>query len=450
MKILFIYSNIDVRGANVGPYPEMQLGLASISAVLKKHGHTCDLLVITENNQTRDVDEKIKGFTPDIVAYTSVTTQFSYIKSISNHIRNMHPELFQICGGPHVTLLPETSLADSGFDAVCVGEGEYAMSELVEKLSRKEDCFGVKSLYFKNKDGRISKNEIRPFNEDLDSLPFFDRELYKDYMDLEEYPHSVLTTRGCYFQCSYCCNHAFKKLAAGKYVRSRTVESIMAEINQLQDTLPNLRHLYIEDETIGLNRRLWDELLPKFKSTGLLFSTNYRIGVTGLDFLDALRDANFNKINIGIESGNEWIRKKILKRKYTNQQIIDTFRHAKKRGMITKSYNLIGLPHEIPEMFEDTIKINRIVHPDQTVLNIFYPYPGTELDKMCDQLGLKPKNNLTPIRERTQSILELPSFPKEKIMSYFNAWGLIMRFGKPGYYLTPLKQVKSLLQKRLS
>jgi hypothetical protein len=100
-------------------------------------------------------------------------------------------------------------------------------------------------------------------------------------------------------------------------------------------------------------------------------------------------------------------------------------------------------------MFEDTIRINRLIRPDATALNIFFPYPGTELDRVCDELGVKPKDIDAPIRERTQSILDLPDFPRKKIMAYFEAWGLMMRFGRAGYYARPLKQLKqAVLHKR--
>lgn len=429
MKILFIYTSINVRGASAGRFPAMQLGIAGISALLKAHGHACELLLVTDENYQEQLEDKINTFAPDIVAYTAVTTQFHHTQRLSKHVRQAHPDLFQICGGPHVTLAPAESLAAAAFDAVCVGEGEYPMLELVEKRSRGEGCDGIRNLYFRDENGRVQANEIRPFVEDLDALPFFDRTLYGGYVDLNQYPHCLMTTRGCNFNCSYCCNHVFKKLAAGKYVRSRSVENILAEIEQLKKDYPSLGYLYIEDETVGLNRKLWAKLLPALKRTGLKFGTNYRIGITGLDFMDKLRAANFVRLNIGIESGNEWIRRHVLDRRYTNEQIIETYRRARALGMDTKAYNLIGLPHETPEMFEDTIRINRLARPNHTMLNIFYPYPGTALDKVCDTLGLKPTNDVGPVRERTQSILNLPDFPKEKIMAYFNDWKKLVKSG---------------------
>lgn len=449
MKILFVYTNINVRGASFGRYPAMQLGLASISAVLKKHGHECRLLLAEQANFEEAVGHAVTTFQPELAAFTAVTTQFPYVKRIAQQLRERAPRVFQVCGGPHATLVPEKVLRESPIDAVCVGEGEYPVLELAESLATGHCCTAIKNLYFKSSDGSIIRNEIRPLIENLDELPFFDRELFRDYIDLGRYPHSVLTTRGCYFECTYCCNHSFKRIAPGHYVRSRSVAHILSEIEYLRSCYPGLSHLYIEDETIGQNKKLWDKLLPELKKTGLRYSSNFRIGVAGNDFLEGMRDANFRKVNMGVESGNEWLRKNVLKRHYSNEQIIAAYRHAKKLGMKTKSYNLIGLPHETPEMFEDTIRVNRIIRPDETALNIFFPYPGTELDRLCDEMGVKPKEADVPIRERTQSILDLPDFPRNKIMAYFEAWGLMMRFGRVGYYVRPLKQLKqAMLRKR--
>lgn len=427
MRILFIYTNINVRAGNFGESPAMQLGIASISSLLKKHGHETDLLLLTTTEYKDEVKRKISVFNPHIAAYTAVTTQFANTMDISKYIHTNHPDIFQVCGGPHTTLSKEKAIHSSFFDAICIGEGEHPMLELVTKIQNKKDFTSIPNLYFKTRDGGILKNEIRPFNQQLDLLPFVDRTLYKNYVNLPQYPHSILTTRGCYFNCSYCCNHIFKTITSGKYIRSRSIKNIIDEIECLQKCYPNLNYLYIEDETIGLDRNYWEQLLPLLKKTGLKYGTNYRIGVTNLDFITHLKESNFIKINIGVESGNEFIRKKVLKRNYTNDQIIETFSHSRKLGMITKAYNLIGLPYETPEKFNDTVNINRQIQADETMLNIFYPYPGTTLDKVCDEQGLKINDGDRDIRERTESILSLPDFPKDRIMYYFNNWNKLIK-----------------------
>lgn len=121
---------------------------------------------------------------------------------------------------------------------------------------------------------------------------------------------------------------------------------------------------------------------------------------------------------------------------------METFSHSRKLGMITKSYNLIGLPHETHEMFEDTVRINKYIQPDETMLNIFYPYPGTQLDKICDELGLKSNDEDDNIRERTASILSLPDFPKDNIMYYFNNWQKLIKG-------TLCQRIKKIVKKRM-
>jgi len=427
MRILLAYTNINVRGASAGGFPAMQLGIASIAGLLKARGHRCELLLVTEAELWPAARAKLEAFDPELVAYTAVTTQFPHVRELSARIRQARPGLFQICGGPHTTLSPEAALRAGAFDAVCVGEGEYPMAELAEALAAGDDWRGIANLCWREEGGEVHRNAPRPFVEDLDALPFFDRDLFADYVDLARYPHVIVTTRGCPFRCTYCCNHAFGKLAPGRYLRWRSVGNIIAEIEQLRRRWGGLSHLYIEDETVGIDRRLWAELLPALKRTGLTFGTNYRIGIRKPEFLEELREANFVRLNIGIESGNEWIRTHVLKRTYSNEEILDTYRRARELGMDTKAYNLIALPHETPEMFEDTLRVNQLARPGHTVLNVFYPYPGTELDRQCDELGLKPAGDVGPIRERTESILKLPDFPAERIMAYVRAWKQLVR-----------------------
>ena len=439
MRVLFAYTNINVRGASAGGYPAMQLGIASIAALLKARGHSCELLLLTEADLWPATRAKLEAFDPELIAYTTVTTQFPHVRELSTRIRQQRPGLFQVCGGPHTTLSPETALREGAFDAVCVGEGEYPMAELLDALAAGGDWRGIANLCWRDDGGEVHRNAPRPFVEDLDALPFFDRDLFADYVDLARYPHVIVTTRGCPFRCTYCCNHAFRELTPGRYLRARSVDNIIAEIEQLRLRWPDLKHLYIEDETVGIDRRLWAELLPALKRTGLTFGTNYRIGVRKPDFIDELREASFIRLNIGIESGNEWLRTNVLKRTYTNEQILDTYRRAHQLGMDTKAYNLIALPHETPEMFEDTLRVNQLARPGHTVLNVFYPYPGTELDRMCDELGLKEAGAAGPIRERTESILNLPDFPAERVMAYVRAWKKLVRL-RPNSTWTRLRR----------
>lgn len=372
-----------------------------------------------------EVTKIFDKYRPDVLAFSTTTSQFKHVARISRMLRAFSPDTYQICGGPHPTLAPEETLNGAPFDAVCIGEGEEVMVEVLEALESKRSP-DIPGVMLRGGSGFVSP---RPFIADLDSLPFLDREIFREYIPLERYPHAVLTTRGCPFACSYCSNHALQKVSPGRYVRARSVAHVMGEVEALRKAFPKMDYLYMEDEAVGLNKELWEGLLPALGKTGLKFGCNYRIGACDPDFLWKMAKAHFCRVNIGIESGNEWLREHVLKRRYTNDQIRETYRIAKKNKMATKSYNLVGLPFETPKMFQETIDINREVRPEFTILNAVFPYPGTEMRKVVDWLGLikKGAEDEDGFRERTGYALDFPSFPRGMVVWLVKNWGEIVR-----------------------
>jgi tetratricopeptide (TPR) repeat protein len=126
-----------------------------------------------------------------------------------------------------------------------------------------------------------------------------------------------------------------------------------------------------------------------------------------------LKDAGCEGIAIGIESGSEEIRKKVLNRKMSDELIIAAFKAAKKTGLKTSSFNMVGIPGETPEDFQKTIELNRKIMPDQMQLTIFYPYPGTRLGDYCFDKGYVKANHHPNYFEET--VLNLPTYPPERI-----------------------------------
>jgi radical SAM superfamily enzyme YgiQ (UPF0313 family) len=129
-----------------------------------------------------------------------------------------------------------------------------------------------------------------------------------------------------------------------------------------------------------------------------------------------LKEAGCRRVNMGIESGNPYIRNQVLNRRMNNEQIVEAFRAAKKAGLKTKSFNIVGFPNETPEHFQDTIRINQAINPDTVILAIFDPYPGTRLYDECKENGyLSQERQQEKFIPRTDTVLELPSFPRKEI-----------------------------------
>ena len=265
MKILFIHS-VERAVSRYGllGQGQLQFGISYISALLKGAGHQTELLVLNgehEGNAGIAVEVAIHRFSPEIVALTCVSTQFPFIDRVSRNIRRLHPAISLVIGGPHVSLNPEDA-ATSVYDAICIGEGEYPMLELTAQLSVTRFPSGIANMWLRRMDGSMEKNANRPFIQDLDALPFPDREMWDPWVDRSDpYLPAVLLGRGCPHLCTYCSNHALHNLTEGRYVRFRSPESILAEIEEVRrNSDTHIHTVFLEVDTITADRKWTHQL----------------------------------------------------------------------------------------------------------------------------------------------------------------------------------------------
>lgn len=430
MQITFIHPVDDIFSPEkpLRSHEQIQFGISYISSLLKKHSHQTKLLILSRMLGKKNkvlIDKHIRNFSPRLICFTAVSTEYHFITNLAQYIKKSYPNIFLLIGGPHVSLNPGEAVSDN-FDALCIGEGEYPTLELVSQLEKNIQPSNIPNLWIKN-GVTIEKKPPRPFLQDLDNLPFPDREMWQEWIDEEpDAGHSLLLGRGCPFQCTYCCNHALRNLANGLYVRFRSPDNIVKELKEISVQYPNKDNIYLEVETIAANKD-WVmalcsglQCLNTALNTPFSYTANLRI-TPHLDvatLFAAFKKANFSTINIGVESGCERVRREILKRHYSNQDIINAVKLARRYDLKVCFYNLIGIPGETYKDFKATIQINRICQPDKTFNHIFFPYPGTKLYSICKEQGLLPKVIDTDL-ERCKAILDLPRFTKKQIHKAF-------------------------------
>ena len=153
MKTLFIYSFYDINTPQKPMItPETaQMGISYISSLLKMHGHDTSLLVLGRTSGRLNygiIDKRLSEFKPDIVAFSTVSTEYSFVTGLARHIRKNSPKTYLIIGGAHVSLNPEGVLSD--YNALCIGEGEFPVLELVSQLSKGAKPAGIQNLWIKD------------------------------------------------------------------------------------------------------------------------------------------------------------------------------------------------------------------------------------------------------------------------------------------------------------
>jgi radical SAM superfamily enzyme YgiQ (UPF0313 family) len=420
MKISFLFTEI---GQKFGPL-NYQHGIASLSAVLKAAGFSTSLIHLTNKTDLLKWEEYIDKTKPDIIAAYSAAEQFHYIKEL---ISKVPKSIFTICGGPHPTCYPECIEELPRLDAICIGEGEYPMLELTNALSNGKDHTCIMNLWVR-KNGNIIRNVTRPFISNLDELPFEDREIFNLQQAIDKYGLSQLrymSTRGCPFHCTYCSNRRISQAQQGRYVRFFSTERIMSELNYLNSRY-KFEEIFFDDDIFMMDKEIRKKFCERYPNEiGKPFVFCGRIELCSEDMLKDLKSAGGRRIDFGIESGNEELRRDILKRNMTNKQILEAIRISKAAGFKVKTLNMVGLPEETIAKSLETVSLNRQIKPDVVSVFIFYPYQGTELYNYCIEKGYFNPDEPLPkgYISRRISLLNMPLFSKNDIQKCFQKFG---------------------------
>jgi radical SAM superfamily enzyme YgiQ (UPF0313 family) len=155
-----------------------------------------------------------------------------------------------------------------------------------------------------------------------------------------------------------------------------------------------IKALIFEDDILFLNRKWSEKFAEKYsREIKVPFECHAKADITDEAVVNLLKKAGCAHIKFGVESGNDEIRHKVLNRHMTNEQIKKTFAICKKAGLITHSYNMVGIPYETPSTILDTIKLNATIAANKMQVFIYQPYHGTKLAELCkEQVFLESKD----------------------------------------------------------
>lgn len=375
MKILFCQSV---------SYP--YIGIMSISAVLKKHGHETRLKIFKMSRPTaRDLDE-IRDFKPDILAFSVLTGWQKPILDFCKKFKETN-DVITILGGPHATYCPNI-LKNECVDYICVGEGERSFPDFVNAMENRRSVKGIKGIWYK-KDGEIVSNGISEL-PDLDSLPPMDIDLYLKANKAIKHQtrRQFSVNRGCPYSCTYCNSATMHGIYDGsRHLRTKSPDRIMEEIEYVYNRAPFKVAAFTSDN-LFLNKSFLFEFLEKYKAQiNLPFHCQMRAEFVTPEIARALKAGHCNSVSMGIESGSPRIRKEILGRQTTNEQIIKACRYLMDAGIDINVNNMVAIPGETPDDVWETIALNREIGPTTAYCSIFQPYPKSPLTERLIRQG---------------------------------------------------------------
>lgn len=365
----------------------LPMGILYIATVLELANHQIQILDIGPREQ--DWPEKIKIFNPDIIGLTLVTTQFGRAKEILSILKTLFPQAKFCAGGTHPSSLPEQTLKDLNLDFVIMGEGEYAMREVCEKISQGQSLAGVKGVCYQE-NGQIILNEKREPIKNLDELPIPKRELMPDdkwYLippgfirgSFNQGIATIMSGRGCPFNCLFCASHN----VFGRGVRRRSPENVIKEIQYLKNNY-QIKGLFFLDDTFTIDKNWLRTFCNLLKKENLIWSCQGRGDTIDEEVLGLIKEAGCVQIDIGSESGNDLVLEKLNKMEHVSD-LERAFALTKKFNIKTFTSFIVGNPGEGEKEIEDTKKFALRIEPDMSAFCILVPYPGTPVFELAKQ-----------------------------------------------------------------
>jgi anaerobic magnesium-protoporphyrin IX monomethyl ester cyclase len=376
MRVLFVVRDL----AATEPIGLMQLG-----SVLRRAGHEVRLVGA---NRTKLVP-LVEGFRPGLVGYTLFSGEHRELLRLNAALKRRFAFVAAV-GGPHATFFPEV-VTEPGVDVACRGEGEGAILDLAAAIARGEPYDDIDNLCVED-GGRIRCNPLRPLVADLDGLPPCDRELrYAGDPQSRDYPvKSFLASRGCPFACSYCFNHGFARLYGPDWCRprERSPASLVGEIAAVRRRA-RLEIVQFRESIFPWREDWLAEFADRYRRTvALPFYCHVRADLLTPERVGLLRRAGCVSVNMGIECGDAAYRRDVLGRPMTDEQIVEASRLLKQNGIRILADNMLGLPGAPLDADWKTLRMNQRCGVDYALAMIFQPYPGTDLGRRAEALGL--------------------------------------------------------------
>jgi radical SAM superfamily enzyme YgiQ (UPF0313 family) len=335
------------------------LGLLYIGRSLEDEGHKVEITQFSnEDSSTMEyINKSLSSF--DAIGISVTSSSYQDAAVLVNKIKEKDNSIPIIIGGPHCTHHPKKSLSDiPKADISIEGDGELIIKDVASALEGTKKLTGLPGVHHRYKNKIKSGKSSVPI-KDLNSLPFPARHLVDkyDYGKINDIylfkPKltSIITSRGCPYNCSFCSRNALTY----KTYRERSPENV---VNELQEINDKYNSVYIVDDNFLTNKKrahkIFDLLLENPLDIDLLIM-GARVDSAERELYKKMKKAGVKYIEFGIESGNQDVLNF-----YNKRTTIEDIRYAvnlsREMDFFILGNFIIGAPIETEHHIEQTIK----------------------------------------------------------------------------------------------
>lgn len=427
MRVLFVFPNIDCGGYKPP-------GLTAVMNSTRREGHEVKLFdtsfvdtkdIIQNKNykginaageeilNLKPVDLKpygifqekiniedelrkvLEDFKPDIAAFSVLSLEWRLSVFLMRCIKAHESSILTVVGGVHAYADPEGAIKEDSLDAICIGEGEYVFVHLLNKLAEKKDYENTPGFWIK-RNGKLFKNSIGQVVHDVDSLPYFEYDLYDERLFYRAYDGKVyrsgdhVLSRGCPGKCTYCLfdkmrslnqkNAKMRRYSIGRFIEELAYLKSKYKLNfyRFQDaTFLVMKNEYLQELSIEYARKID---LPFVVDASPESITSEKV--------KALSRMGCISISIGVEVGDEKRRFELCNKRVKNETIINAFKIANSYGLRTVAFLMLGFPMETRDAYWATVKLVREAEVRSPAIGFVYPFKGSKIREMAIRMKL--------------------------------------------------------------
>ena len=421
------------------------LGALYIGSVLEKEGHNVEVYDLLAEKYPADIIRKILpssdaiGITTYSSAYQETlkggyyTYAYKETAEIAKYIKELDSKIPIIIGGPHCTVQPKKCLDEiSSADISVEGDGEHIISDLAKALQGKKKLADIAGIHYKQ-NNEIKKAKPAIVIENLDEIPFPARHLIDKYdMSKNSRKHNfkpnfttIITGRGCPFNCSFCTRNAL----GYRIFRKRSVENVVNEIKEIDEKYDSVM---IVDDTFLADVERANEILDRIieiKPDLDIYVQGARVDTAEPKLYDKMRKAGVKHLYYGLESANQDVLK-FYNKQATVDQIKNAVNLGHEKGFFTVGTFILGAPIETKKHIERTIKFALSLPLDTVLFTILTYKYGSPLWEQAEKEGkLSDSDGYTVVADSKKG---LGNFTREELEAFWTK-AILKFYLRPSY-----------------
>ena len=426
-----------------------------LASALRKYS---EVAIYDANIQGWDAKKLIEKYSPKLIVImvhghnpTGSTENMPAAIKIVNDLKKHNKDIQIAIGGGHVSALPKRTLEECEADYSIQGEGLYTIKGLHDYLNGKLSIKKIPGLWYRSNDDIVKTfpaENVRNLDEDMgnyafDLLPGLENYRTSEVHCLQKFEESkdenngfndvrspyvaIYTTLGCPYQCHFCMTNG---IFGGQGSRGWSADSVLGWIDELYNTY-KVKNIRLDDELFVLDNSRVNKICDG------LIERNYDLNIYGYTALNSTRvkllekmyKGGFRWLSVGVEAGNEAVRKSQKGKFPIKSDIHKTIKAIQDTGINVHANYMFGFQDDTIETMQQTLDLALDLNTEFVQMRYVNAFPGAPLfdDFSEDQL---PKDwnaysqysyEATPLDTKYISGKEVLRFRDYAFQTYFSS-----------------------------